>query len=86
VAIVDPTYNDAVADLERRLSEGRGRLDPVTVRVLEQNLSAIDRAIDECLRALEADPANAFLNNHLVDARQRKLALLRRASALTTGS
>ena len=86
VALVDPGYDGAVADLEGRLAEGRGRLDPETVRVLEQNLAAIDRAIDECVRALEADPANSYLNNHLVSARQRKLALLRRASALTAGS
>ena len=86
VALVDPTYDGAVADLEQRLEAGRKRLDPQTVRVLEQNLAAIDRAIDECLRALEADPANSFLNTHLVSARQRKLALLRSASALTTGS
>lgn len=86
VALVDPNYDGAVADLERRLEDGRDRLDPQTVRVLEQNLDAIDRAIDECLRALEADPANSYLNNHLVSARQRKLALLRSASALTTGS
>lgn len=86
VALVDADFDGAVADLERRLAAGRGRLDPETVRVLEQNLSAIDRAIDECVRALEADPANSYLNNHLVSARQRKLALLRRASALTAGS
>jgi anti-sigma factor RsiW len=86
VALVDPSFNGAVADLERTLAEGRDRLDPETVRVLEQNLSAIDSAIEQCRRALEADPANSFLNSHLVSARQRKLALLRRATALTTGS
>ena len=86
VALVDPQYDGAIADLERTLAEGRGRLDPETVRVLEQNLSAIDQAIAQCRRALEADPANTFLNSHLVSARQRKLALLRRATALTTGS
>jgi hypothetical protein len=86
VAIVDAEYDGAIADLERTLAEGRSRLDPETVRVLEQNLKAIDAAIDQCRRALEADPANSFLNSHLVSARQRKLALLRRATALTTGS
>lgn len=86
VALVDPKYDGAVAELERTLAEGRARLDPQTVRVLEQNLAAIDRAIEESVRALEADPANSFLTNHLVSARQRKLALLRRASALTKGS
>ncbi|HJR59358.1 MAG TPA: zf-HC2 domain-containing protein [Vicinamibacterales bacterium] len=86
VSLADPQYDGAVADLERTLEQGRDRLDAETVRVLEQNLAAIDQAILQCRRALEADPANAYLNNHLVSARQQKLALLRRATALTTGS
>ena len=86
VGVADAQYDGAVADLERRLKAGRGELDPETVRVLEQNLGAIDTAIEQCRRALEADPANAYLTNHLVSARQRKIALLRRANALTTGS
>ena len=80
----DPQYDEAVADLERTLEVGRGRLDPETVRVLEANLQAIDRAIEQSQQALEADPANMFLNAHLATARQRKLTLLRRASALAT--
>lgn len=86
VALVDPQYDDAIADLEAVLDAGRTKLDPETIRVLEQNLATIDQAIAQCRRALEADPANAFLNSHLVSARQRKLALLRRATALTAGS
>jgi hypothetical protein len=78
----DQQYDQAVADLEEMLQVGRGRLDPETVRVLEANLQAIDRAIEQSRQALEADPANMFLNAHLAAARQRKLALLRRASAL----
>jgi putative zinc finger protein len=78
----DPQYDQAVADLERTLQVGRGRLDPETIRVLEANLQAIDRAIEQSRQALEADPANLFLNAHLATARQRKLALLRQASAL----
>ena len=50
--------------------------------MLQDNLDAIDRAIDQCRRALAADPANTYLNSHLADARNRKLALLRRVSAL----
>lgn len=86
VALADPRYEDAVHDLERTLAEGRDRLDPETVRILEQNLTTIDKAIAQSREALEADPGNAFLSSHLVSARQRKLALLRRATALTTGS
>lgn len=85
-AFTDAHYEGAVDDLERTLDEGRDRLDPETIRVLEQNLETIDKAIDQCRRALDADPANAYLNNHLAAARQRKLALLRRATALTIGS
>lgn len=84
--LADASFDTAVADLERILAAGRDRLDPETVRVLEQNLTVIDAAIEQSRQALEADPANAFLNSHLVSARQRKIALLRRATALTTGS
>ncbi len=76
----DATYDQAVADLERIVEEGRARLDPETIRVLEDNLRAIDQAIDQSRRALANDPANTYLNRHLAGARQRKLALLRRAS------
>jgi tetratricopeptide (TPR) repeat protein len=82
----DPQYDEAVADLEKILSEGRTTLDPETIRVLEDNLRAIDQAIDQSRRALAADPANAYLNSHLARARQRKLALLRRASGIAAGS
>ena len=86
VSLADPQYDNAIADLEDALEAGRSKLDPETVKVLEQNLSSIDKAIEQCRQALEADPANAFLNSHLVSARQHKLSLLRKATALTTGS
>lgn len=85
-AFADPQYDQAIADLEAALSAGRDRMDPQTVRVLEDNLMAIDRAIEQCRQALAADPANPFLNTHLADARKRKLALLRSATALTARS
>jgi hypothetical protein len=80
----DSHYDQAVADLERALTDDRTRLDPETIRVLEDNLRAIDQAIDQSRRALAADPANTYLNSHLARARQRKLALLRRASGLAS--
>jgi tetratricopeptide (TPR) repeat protein len=83
----DRHYDEAIADLQRVLDAERTRLDPETVRVLEKNLASIDAAIDQCRRALKADPSNIYLNTHLADARQRKLVLLRRATALAnTGS
>jgi hypothetical protein len=78
----DPRYAAAVADLERALAQGRGRLDTATVRVIEKNLSIIDRAIREAQSALAADPGNAYLNLHLAEQMRRKLELLRTANAL----
>jgi anti-sigma factor RsiW len=76
------SYAAAVADLERVLAQGRGRLDSTTVKVIEQNLAAIDRAIADAQRALEADSANLYLNTHLAETMRRKLDLLRQAAAL----
>jgi predicted anti-sigma-YlaC factor YlaD len=76
------SYAAAVADLERVLAQGRGQLDSTTIRVIEQNLAAIDRAIAEAQRALEADSANLYLNTHLAETMRRKLDLLRQAAAL----
>lgn len=82
VGLTNPRYDQAVHDLEEALDAGRSQLDPETVKILESNLEAIDQAIEQSRRALEADPANSYLSSHLAEARQRKLALLRRASAL----
>jgi hypothetical protein len=82
VLFADRRYDEAIADLQQTLAAGRSKLDPETVRVLETNLAAIDTAIEQCRRALAGDPMNVYLNSHLTAAKKRKLALLRRASAL----
>jgi anti-sigma factor RsiW len=76
------SYDAAVQDLERVLTAGRGRLDTATVRVLEQNLALIDRAIADARRAVAADSANVYLNTHLAETMRRKVDLLRQAAAL----
>jgi anti-sigma factor RsiW len=76
------SYDAAVDDLERVLAQGRGRLDTATVRVLEQNLALIDRAIADARRAVAADSANVYLNTHLAETMRRKVDLLRQAAAL----
>jgi anti-sigma factor RsiW len=81
-----PGYDAAVADLERVLADGRGRLDTATVRVLEQNLHVIDQAIEQARRAVAADSANAYLNSHLADTMRRKLDLLRQAASLVSAA
>jgi hypothetical protein len=76
------SYAAAVADLEQVLAGGRGQLDSTTVRVIEQNLAVIDQAIAQAQRALNADPANLYLNTHLAETMRRKLDLLRQAATL----
>lgn len=82
----DSAYDGAVADLERVLREGRSRLDTATVRVIEQNLQIIDRAIAEARAAIAADPANAYLNGQMAANMRRKLDLLRRAASAISES
>jgi Putative zinc-finger len=79
----DAQFDKAVADLEQILLDQRETLDPRTVVVIERNLRLIDDAIRQARAALDADPANTYLNSHLADARRRKLDLLRRATSLS---
>ncbi len=75
-------YDAAVRALTRELDQNSSRLDSATVRVVNQKLELIDRAITEAERALAADPANNYLHGHLTQTRLRKLDLLRRAAAI----
>ncbi len=84
VALADQQYDAAVADLEQALKLGRGRLDTATIAIVEHNLTTIDEAIRQAREALAADPSNSYLSSHLVEARRRKLDLLRRATALAS--
>jgi anti-sigma factor RsiW len=83
VAMADPQYDAAVLDLEKALKQGRGKLDASTIAIVEHNLQIIDQAIDQAREALAGDPANSYLSSHLVEARRRKLDLLRRAAAIS---
>ncbi|HEX3235890.1 MAG TPA: zf-HC2 domain-containing protein [Gemmatimonadales bacterium] len=80
------SYDVAVAELQQVLTRNRGRLDTTTVRIIEQNLATIDRAIAQAQRALAADSANIYLNSHLAETMRRKLELLRQAAALVSAA
>lgn len=71
-----------IADLQRALDRGRGRLDPKTVAVLEKNLQVIAAATQDAKRALARDPANRDLQNYFADTVQGKVELLRKATRL----
>src|SRR5438105_5598768 len=82
VAGYDRRYDATIAELQRVLAEERSRLDPKTVKVLESNLAIIDRAVADARRAVESDPSNFYLRNHLASVMKRKADLLRQAPLL----
>ena len=80
----EQSYDAAVADLQQVLQAGRGRLDDKTLRIVEKNLATIDSAVAQARRAVEQDPANAYLNSYLAHTMRRKIDLLRQVVALTS--
>ena len=58
-------YDQAVADLARVLEEERELLDPETVRIVEENLALIDRAVERVREALLEDPESEYIRTHL---------------------
>lgn len=77
-------YEAAIQDLQTVLAENRDRLDPQTVRTVEQNLAVIDTAIEQARQALLADPSSQYLNGHLAEQMQRKLRVLQQAAGYVT--
>jgi hypothetical protein len=77
---LETRYTNELADLQRTLREQRDRLSPETVRILEENLAIIDRAIAEARTALVSDPQSDMLGELLRSAYQRKIDLLKQAA------
>jgi hypothetical protein len=78
-------YQRAMDDFQRVITEGRDRLDPETIAVVEKNLELIDRAIAESEAALTANPANLEMRTWISAFMRRKLDLLRRTAAAVGG-
>jgi anti-sigma factor RsiW len=78
----ETSYDTAIQELQRAVDAGDNHLAPRTVQVLRNNLARIDTAIVEARRALEADPGNAYLNEHLARTMRQKIELMRQAATL----
>lgn len=84
VRLAGPGLGEAAREadrLEELLARHGDELDPTTARILENNLEVIDQAIRESVRALEADPGNAFLKDHLARSVEAKANYLKEAAA-----
>jgi hypothetical protein len=72
-------FDEAVADLEAAMEQGRHVLDPETIRVLEENLAIIDKAIRDAREALALDPGSPVVRRILAENLRWKVNLLRHA-------
>lgn len=75
-------YDREIIQLRVLVNQRRAELDPVTVAVVENSLTQIDRAIQDARTALARDPASRFLIEQLNRALEKKLGVLRTAALL----
>jgi anti-sigma factor ChrR (cupin superfamily) len=66
----------AASELERFIAAGRSRIPSAEARALDDAVVAIDTAIHQTRSALENDPSNEFLLDHLGVLRRRRIAAL----------
>ncbi|MFN2637106.1 MAG: zf-HC2 domain-containing protein [Gemmatimonadaceae bacterium] len=78
----ETVYGKEIEMLQKIVSERKGQLDPVTVAVIERNLTIIDRAIAQSRAALAKDPASMLLSQQLTHSLDKKVELLRTAALL----
>ena len=81
--VVPVELSEELRLLEATLERSAAEFDPNTRRILERNLSIIDRAIRESLEALATEPSDPFLEEHLEAQLRRKVRVLRNATGLT---
>ena len=86
ISASDHAASTEIEELRRVLASGREKLDPTSVRSLEESLLIIDVAIRQARRALDADPKNQYVRAHLDETMRRKVAFLRRATMLASAS
>jgi hypothetical protein len=79
-------FDGAVEALRTTFDSQRDRLSPETVKIIEQNLAIIDRAIAESRAALEKDPNDPDLPLLLSGVYRQKLELLQHAVQLQARS
>ncbi|MGH7501610.1 MAG: anti-sigma factor family protein [Longimicrobiales bacterium] len=80
MSAVEARYRVATQELQQLLDEQRTQLSPETVRLLEENLLIIDRALTETREALAIQPGNIDLSRILFATWEKKLDLLRTAT------
>jgi hypothetical protein len=72
-----PASEDAaVATVERTLERWQTRLSPSELRAANHVVDGVDLAIRQTREELAKDPGNAFLRDHLVQLRRKRISAL----------
>ena len=79
-------YDKEINTLSRIVRRKRSRLDPATVKVIDNNLRAIDSAIAQIRGALQDNPSNSLLDAQGSRALDMKVELLRRAAMMRSST
>lgn len=76
VKLARAPYDKAIAELEAAARQGHEGMDTAVASVMQDNIGAIDRAIDESQVAVESHPDSEPARDSLFEALRRKIAML----------
>jgi len=82
LALATQHYEKAIGQLDALAKTSGGALDPAIAQVLQQNLSAVDKAIDESRGAVKSSPDNVTARESLIEALRRKVDVLQATVSL----
>jgi len=79
---IETEYRRTTASLREQLEASKEFLAPETMRVIDENLAIIDKALEEIRTALKEDPGNQRLVHSLIATYDKEVELLERAVRL----
>ena len=82
--LTNDQYDAAITELEAILASHDSVLEPATMQVIRESLTAIDKAINDARLAIAQDSTNDFLNASIAQNMRRKLGILRMAAQVAT--
>ena len=82
LALATQHYEKAIGQLDALAKSSGGALDPAIAQVLQQNLAAVDKAIDESRGAVKTSPDNVTARESLIEALRRKVDVLQATVSL----
>jgi hypothetical protein len=82
LALATQHYEKAISQLDELAKSSGGALDPTIAQMLQQNLAAVDKAIDESRGAVKSTPDNVTARESLIEALRRKVDVLQATVSL----